>query len=126
MTSRASQPCQRLSPMEQATLWSGVPLRMPQIRPAPLPRLFPKWSRQETPDDAVLGLALQWAFSEVLTMRGMILLLVASVIGVSVQTNTATASSSVGEEAVKQITLQEGSQGVLYLTWPNDCNSGKH
>jgi len=58
-------------------------------------------------------------------MRGMILLLVASVIGVSAQTNTATASSSGGEAAVKQITVPAGTQVLLNLKSPIDTKSAK-
>src|SRR5260221_14250836 len=63
--------------------------------------------------------------SEVLTMRGMILFLVASVIGVSAQTNTATASSSGGEAAVKEITVPTGTQVLLNLKSPIDTKSAK-
>jgi hypothetical protein len=98
---------------------------MRQIPPPPRPRLFLKWSKQETPGDAVLGLALQWALSEVLTMRGMILFLVASVIGVSAQTNPVPASNTTSEPGIKQITVPAGTQVLLHLLSPIDTKSAK-
>ncbi|MGZ4877868.1 MAG: hypothetical protein ACXVIO_06710, partial [Candidatus Angelobacter sp.] len=58
-------------------------------------------------------------------MRGVILLLVASVVGVSAQTNLAAAPGSSSEPAAKQITVPAGTQVLLHLKSPIDTKSAK-
>lgn len=58
-------------------------------------------------------------------MRGVILFLAASVIGVSAQSNLAPASTGGGDPAVKQITVPAGTQVLLHLRSPIDTKSAK-
>ncbi|MGZ4841049.1 MAG: hypothetical protein ACXV5J_04840 [Candidatus Angelobacter sp.] len=58
-------------------------------------------------------------------MRGVILLLVASVVGVSAQTNLAAVPGSSSEPAAKQITVPAGTQVLLHLKSPIDTKSAK-
>jgi hypothetical protein len=57
-------------------------------------------------------------------MRGAILLLVASVVGVSAQTNVASVTAA-SEPALRQITIPAGTQVLLHLKSPIDTKSAK-